>query len=179
MVVDILNNLATMGEQRTKINNNFATLDDAINAILEEIIASSYLRNGTITCTDADEWYTLSGILIRKSTEGFTVNGDSISYASLINRILKINYFVSTKCSKNGATLTFAVRKTRATIETIITGSDKPREFSTGSLGSLSNGTTEEIQTGDKLQLVVKSSIAANVLTELSINTVVTKAHSK
>jgi len=168
-----------MGEQRTKINNNFATLDDAINAILEEIIASSYLRDGTITCTLADTWYPLSGILNRKSTEGFTINGDSISYASLVNRILKINYFVSTKCSKNGATLTFAVSKTRATIETIITGSDKPREFSTSTLGSLSNGTTEEVQIGDKLQLVVKSSIAANVLTELSINTVVSKAHSK
>jgi len=161
------------------LNRSVDSLNQLLDTIEEEIIASSYLRNGTITCTDADRWYPLSGILIRKSTEGFTENGDSISYASLINRILKINYFVSTKCSKNGATLTFAVLKTRATIETEIAGSDKPREFSTGSLGSLSNGTTEEIQTGDKLQLVVKSSIAANVLTELSINTVVTKAHSK
>jgi len=162
-----LEDLALMGEQRTKINGNTDTLE----SVTKKVCASAYLRNGTVTCTDANEWYSLSGILTRKETEGFVTNGHiELSYPE--DLVLYIQYDVSTKVDKNGAILTFAVRRNLDNAD-IVDGSDFPRQFDIDKLGSLGLNTTELILQAQKLDLVVKSSVANTVLTELALNTYV------
>jgi len=160
-----LENLATMGKQRTDINGN----SDILASAIKKVCATAFLRDGTVTCTDVNTWYSLSGILTRKETEGFVANGN-IELVYPENMVLQIGYQVSTKVDKNGAILTFAVRRNLDNMD-IVPGSDKPREFVIAKLGDLGLSTTEFTTVGTKLDLVVKSSIANTVLTEISANT--------
>jgi len=166
MAIQTLNDLATYGEQRTKINANDAELDTRLESIEEKVGASAYIRGGSVTCTLADTYYPITGAFTNKELSAFTLGTNLLNYTGLQTLVVEIATYISTQSSKNGAILTFAILKNGVEIP----GSDVSREFATGTTGSMATATTEELSTGDTIQIVVKSTIAANNVTLLDIN---------
>jgi len=178
MAIQVLENLVSYLAQRTKINANFAELDTRLALREEEVGVSGYIRGASVTCTDADAYYPIVGAFVNKHIEGFTALPleNAIQYDSLQDLVMELNEQISTQCSKNGAVLTFAVALNPSDPvlpAEIIDGSDVSREFATGTSGAMGNITTVELTAGDKVQLVVKSSIAANVVSVLNVNTTI------
>lgn len=176
MAIQILNNLATYLIQRTKINENFAELDARLALREEKVGVSGYIRNATVTCTDAGTYYAITGTFINKHIECFTELTNSIQYTCLQDLLMEINEEINTECSKNGATLTFAVALNPSDPVLpgeIIAGSDVNRKFAVGSSGAMGNVTTVDLTENDTIQLVVKSDIANNIVSVLNINTTI------
>ena len=162
-----LQNGATMGVQRQKIN-------EMTEEIYEKIGACAYIRGDSIACATAGQYYPLTGTFTNKSLENFVVNGDAIEYTGSNDFDANIFLYVSTASDKQGSILTFAVLKNG----TEITGSDRSREFSTGTVGSLSNAICEPITNGDLIAIAVKSDTANTNVSLLDINTLLKKAYT-
>lgn len=156
-----------MSDLVTKSNANFTELYTDLTNLLEKVGASAYIRGDTISCPLADTFYPLTGMFTNKELECFTLGTNLITYTCTQTLVMEIITQITAASSKNGAVLTFGILKNGS----LITGSDTSREFAVGTSGAMGNVVTEELTENDTIQIVVKSSIAANDISLLDINT--------
>lgn len=146
---------------RRKLNENF-------DNIAEEVAINAFIRNDTITCTDADTYYTLTGTFTEKVLGGFTSDANVYTFTSLQDLVLETALKVQAISAEDGAVLTFALLLNGAV--TIVAGTDISGTFATTVAKDLVGFSSLELTEDDTIEIAVASSIAANDLTGINVD---------
>jgi len=157
-----IGNTANKLETRKTLNKNF-----------EEVAISAFIRDDSITCTDADTYYTLTGTFTEKVLEGFTSASNVYTMTSLQTLLMKSALKVQAISAEDGAVLTFAIMLNGAA--TIIAGTDASGTFATTVAKDLVGFSTIELTEDDTIEIAVASDTAANAITGINVDFVLSR----